>query len=102
MSADFEWDDVLDYNAHAILLDAYSPNERGGTGETFDWEIAKSVWTFVGELWLAGGLKPENVRKAIIEVQPYAVDACSSLESTPGIKDPDKLRRFITEAKRND
>lgn len=100
VSADFEWEDALDYNSHAILLDAYSPSGRGGTGETFDWDIAKLVWTFVGELWLAGGLTAENVRAAIADVRPYAVDACSSLETEPGVKDAEKVRRFIMEAKR--
>ena len=102
VTEDFEWEDAVDYDAHAILLDAYSPHDRGGTGKTFDWEVAKTVSKFVDELWLAGGLTPDNVRDAIAEVQPFAVDACSSLESAPGVKDPEMLRRFITEAKRND
>ena len=98
----FKWEDAVDYDSHAILLDAYSASDRGGTGRTFDWEIAKTVSRLVGELWLAGGLTPDNVLDAIAKVQPYAVDACSSLESAPGVKDPEKLRRFITEAKRDD
>ncbi|HUR96839.1 MAG TPA: phosphoribosylanthranilate isomerase [Pyrinomonadaceae bacterium] len=98
----FEWEDALDYNVHAILLDSFSAKGRGGSGETFDWEIANSLWTMVGELWLAGGLTAANVRPAIRAVRPYAVDACSSLELRPGFKDPEKLREFITEAKKND
>jgi phosphoribosylanthranilate isomerase len=101
VSGGFHWADVVDYNA-TILLDAFSAKGLGGTGETFDWEIAKSVWTMVPELWLAGGLTSENVRAAIREVRPFAVDACSSLESHPGVKDREKLRRFMTEAKSND
>jgi phosphoribosylanthranilate isomerase len=101
VSSGFDRADVIDYNA-AILLDAFSPRGLGGTGETFDWEIARSVWTMVPQLWLAGGLTSENVRAAIREVKPFAVDACSSLESRPGVKDREKLERFIAEAKYND
>ena len=99
VSPDFDPNDSLDFEADGILLDGYSTNARGGTGETFDWEVAKLVWTFVPELWLAGGLTPENVRQAVTEVRPYAVDACSSLESASGVKDAAKLERFISEAK---
>jgi phosphoribosylanthranilate isomerase len=102
VTADFGSEDAVGYDADAILLDAYSPHDRGGTGQTFDWDVAKLAATVVGELWLAGGLGPDNVRSAIANVKPYAVDACSSLESAPGVKDPEKLKRFITEAKRND
>ena len=102
VTADFGWEDAVNYDAHAILLDSYSAHDRGGTGKTFDWNVAKTVSKFVDELWLAGGLTSDNVQDAIAEVQPYAVDACSSLESALGVKDPELLRRFITEAKRND
>ena len=83
-----------------VLLDGFSAHARGGTGETFDWNIAKQVSQIVGRLYLAGGLTPENVGAAIDEVQPFAVDACSSIESEPGIKDRAKLQRFIMEAKK--
>ena len=99
VSPDFDHNDSLDYDADAILLDGYSTNARGGTGETFDWEIAKLTSTLIPELWLAGGLSPENVRRAVKDVRPYVVDACSSLESSPGVKDAAKLERFISEAK---
>ena len=99
VSPTFDPNDSLDFEADGILLDGYSTNSRGGTGETFDWEVAKKVWTFVPQLWLAGGLTPENVRLAVTEVRPYAVDACSSLESAAGVKDAKKLERFISEAK---
>ena len=99
VSPNFDHNDSLEYRADGILLDGYSTNSRGGTGETFDWEMAKLTSTLVPELWLAGGLTPENVRLAVTEVRPYAVDACSSLESAPGVKDATKLERFIIEAK---
>jgi phosphoribosylanthranilate isomerase len=97
----FRPEDALDFDAHAILLDSYSNKHRGGTGETFDWDIAKHVCGLVGELYLAGGLSAENVGSAISEVRPYAVDVCSSVESRPGIKDPNKLKAFIN-ASRNE
>lgn len=100
VSDEFSPEDALDYSVEGVLLDAFSAGARGGTGETFDWDVAKSVWTLVGSLWLAGGLTPENVAEAVATVRPFAVDACSSLEIAPGIKDPAKMRRFITEAKR--
>ena len=99
VSSDFDPNAASEYGADAILLDGYSTNARGGTGETFDWEVAKLTSPLISELWLAGGLTPENVRMAVTEVRPYAVDACSSLESTPGVKDAAKLERFISEAK---
>jgi phosphoribosylanthranilate isomerase len=95
----FEPADTLDYSVEGILLDGFSGAERGGTGEVFDWEVAKSVWALVGELWLAGGLTPENVREAIREVTPYAVDVCSGVELTKGVKDPEKIKAFIRNAK---
>jgi len=99
VSPEFDLNESLEYHADGILLDGYSTNARGGTGETFDWDVAKRTSTLIPELWLAGGLTPENVRLAVTEVRPYAVDACSSLESTPGMKDAHKLERFISEAK---
>lgn len=95
----FVSDATIDYDVEGVLLDGFATNARGGTGATFDWVIAKRVRSLVQQLWLAGGLSPENVRAAILEVNPYAVDACSSLESRPGIKDHEKLRDFIKEAK---
>ena len=92
---DFSINEVAKNNADAILLDGYSLSERGGTGDKFDWEIAKTVSVAVPFLYLAGGLTPENVADAINQVHPYAVDVCSRIESEPGKKDPEKLRRFI-------
>src|SRR5688572_22070558 len=80
----FVAEEAAGYDVKGVLLDGFAANTRGGTGETFDWEIAKRVRSLIGRLWLAGGLSPENVRSAILEVNPYAVDACSSLESRPG------------------
>ena len=102
VSEGFSPKDAVDYHVEDILLDGFSTSARGGTGETFDWDIAKSVSELVGRLYLAGGLTQENVGTAISYVRPFAVDACTSLEAAHGIKDPIKLRKFITEAKRHD
>lgn len=90
---------VLDrYEADLFLLDAYSEKARGGTGERFDWGLAKSL-KGRGNILVSGGLAPENVGEAIRLFQPYGVDASSSLESTPGIKDRERVRRFIFAAR---
>jgi phosphoribosylanthranilate isomerase len=98
VSPDFKPGDILKYKVDAVLLDAYSPNEHGGTGETFDWTIARKIGS---KMYLAGGLSPENVAEAIAAVRPYAVDACSCLEITKGVKDQDKVKRFIENVKSN-
>jgi phosphoribosylanthranilate isomerase len=81
-----------------ILLDTNDPVRHGGTGRTIDWSRAKIVAT-KRQLFLAGGLTADNVKQAIAEVQPYAVDVSSGVESKPGIKDHALLRRFMTAAK---
>lgn len=96
---DFDPNGVLEHRADAILLDAFSKDERGGTGETFDWEIARHVVELVGQVYLAGGLTPENVAEAIRVVGPYAVDVASGVETSPGVKDRDKVAAFIKAAK---
>ena len=92
---DFSATRVADYQTEAILLDTFSAAARGGTGESFDWAIAKQVRKVVSRLFLAGGLTPDNVASAIATVTPYAVDACSSLESSPRKKDERRVREFI-------
>ncbi|UCD87236.1 MAG: phosphoribosylanthranilate isomerase [Desulfobacterales bacterium] len=79
---------------NAFLLDTYIPGQKGGTGRTFDWNLALEAKQY-GPIILAGGLDPENVAEAIGAVKPYAVDASSSLEQEPGIKDHEKMARFI-------
>jgi phosphoribosylanthranilate isomerase len=84
------------YEVEAIMLDTRDSRLRGGTGRVFDWSIVKQVSQ---KLFLAGGLSPENVAEAIETVQPYAVDACSALEDTPGKKNHERMRRFVTIAR---
>lgn len=82
----------------AFLLDAYKPGTPGGTGETFDWELARKAEKY-GPIILAGGLTPENVAEAIRLAQPAAVDVASGVEARPGVKDPEKLRNFLAAVK---
>jgi phosphoribosylanthranilate isomerase len=89
-------------NASAFLLDASHPELHGGTGTTFDWDVAKEARRY-GTIILAGGLTPENVGQAIRKARPYAVDVASGVESAPGIKDPAKVKAFfkaVTDADR--
>lgn len=83
------------YSVQAIMLDAFHEQLRGGTGRVIDWEIAGTVRDFVPQLFLSGGLSPENVAEAISRVRPFAVDACSSLESSPGHKDSLRMKEFV-------
>jgi phosphoribosylanthranilate isomerase len=79
---------------YAILVDAHVPGTYGGTGQKAPWHLLAEFKPGV-PLILAGGLTPENVADAIRIVQPYAVDVASGVESAPGMKDADKLRRFV-------
>ena len=79
---------------HLVLLDTAHPKLPGGTGESFPWETARVV-AATRPVLLSGGLDAERVAAAIERVQPYGVDACSRLERAPGIKDPEKVRRFV-------
>jgi len=83
--------------ASSLLLDAYNPNAFGGTGESFDWSLAKVEIDL--PIILAGGLTSENVTDAIAQVSPYAVDVSSGVESAKGVKDIDKIRDFISKVR---
>ncbi|HZT42723.1 MAG TPA: phosphoribosylanthranilate isomerase [Chthonomonadaceae bacterium] len=80
---------------HALLLDAYHPDKLGGSGQAFDWEVAKEAKARFGlPVILAGGLTPDNVADAIAAVRPYAVDVSSGVEDRPGHKDHARLQAF--------
>lgn len=85
---------ILDYRATAILLDAHAPGIYGGTGDTFDWNLAKDVISQNPELpiLLAGGITSANAGEATRSVRPAGLDLASGSESSPGIKDFDKIR----------
>jgi phosphoribosylanthranilate isomerase len=91
-----EYDGVV----HALLLDTYVADKLGGTGMTFDWKWAVEAVKY-GRIILAGGLNPENVAAAIRIVKPYGVDASSSLEHSPGVKDHEKMAQFIERVRQN-
>jgi len=79
-----------------VLLDArHEGGMPGGTGRSFDWSLARGLRRSLPFLGLAGGLTPERVADAIREVEPDLVDVSSGVESSPGRKDPEKLRAFI-------
>jgi phosphoribosylanthranilate isomerase len=82
------------YKVSAYLLDSYNEALKGGTGRSFDWEIAKKARRY-GPIILSGGLTSANVRQAISLVRPYAVDVSSGVESKPGVKDHAKLQAFL-------
>jgi len=86
------------YPGEHLLLDASVPGLPGGTGRTFDWSIAAEV-ARERTLTLAGGLSPDNVADAVRQVRPFRVDVASGVESAPGRKDHDRVRRFIEAAK---
>ena len=85
---------LLDYQATAILLDAHAPGVYGGTGDTFDWNLAQKVVAENPELpiLLAGGITSENAEQATRAVRPAGLDLASGSESSPGIKDFEKIR----------
>ena len=86
---------LANYPTDAWLLDAYSPGKPGGTGETFNWDLAREAQAWGRPIFLAGGLTPENVAEAVRAVRPFAVDVSSGVEAEPGRKDPAKVRAFV-------
>lgn len=82
--------------ARAFLLDGYNPLRRGGTGKRFDWRIVRRARR-LGNIFLAGGLRPENSEEAVLHIRPYALDVCSGVESKPGKKDATRLRELMTQ-----
>lgn len=86
------------YQVSALLLDAWSEEQYGGTGESFDWQLASHL-TGNLPLILAGGLRPDNVAAAIRQVTPYAVDVSSGVEIQPGRKDHHKIDKFIQQVR---
>jgi phosphoribosylanthranilate isomerase len=88
---------VEDPVAEAFLLDGFIRGLHGGTGTTFPWALARGLNK---KIIVAGGLDESNVEQAIEQARPWGVDACSRIETSPGKKDHDKMRRFIAAALR--
>ena len=82
------------YTTDLHMLDAHVPGAYGGTGQSFDWELA-AAHPGRPPLVLSGGLTPENVAEALSVVHPFSVDVASGVETSPGVKDPDRMRRFF-------
>jgi phosphoribosylanthranilate isomerase len=79
------------FHTFALLLDAYDPDLYGGTGKSFDWNLAD---TCSHRIFLAGGLSPDNIEKAL-NVEVYGVDVCSGIEAEPGKKDHEKMQQLF-------
>jgi phosphoribosylanthranilate isomerase len=77
-----------------IMLDSWSADQRGGTGQTWDWERAREL-VRRRRVFIAGGLQPGNVSSVVSTFQPYGVDVSSGVESAVRVKDPDKVRAFV-------
>ena len=87
------------YPSAGYLLDAYVKDALGGTGATFNWDLAVRAQEFGKPIFLAGGLTPENVAEAVRKVQPFGVDVSSGVEIEPGRKDAEQMRTFVAVAK---
>jgi len=85
-------------NVRGVLIDAFSDQAYGGTGQTVDWPLAQEAARSI-PIILAGGLTPTNVAEAIAQVRPYGVDVSSGVEQSPGKKNPDKVKAFIQAAR---
>ena len=87
---------IASYNGlvQSFLLNVHAPE-----GDAYGWELARETHQFGKRLYLTGGLTPANVAQAIARVRPYAVDVTVGVESSPGVKDPEKMRAFVWAAK---
>jgi phosphoribosylanthranilate isomerase len=83
------------YHTDAFLLDSHVAGKPGGTGETFNWELALAAKKIGKPIFLAGGLTPQNVAEAVRKVTPFGVDVSSGVEQSPGKKDAQKMKDFI-------
>jgi phosphoribosylanthranilate isomerase len=77
-----------------IMLDSWSSNQRGGTGRTWDWGLARELLA-TRKVFIAGGLEPGNVGKVVSEFMPYGVDVSSGVEASVRVKDHNKVRAFV-------
>ncbi|HBF12012.1 MAG TPA: phosphoribosylanthranilate isomerase [Deltaproteobacteria bacterium] len=86
--------EIPKYESRWLLVDAHVEKAFGGTGVISDWHLAREAKKF-GQLFLSGGLKPDNIEMALDAVKPYAVDVASGVEESPGIKDKQKMEEFV-------
>jgi phosphoribosylanthranilate isomerase len=98
----FQPENVRPFPECDVLIDAHHPNLRGGTGLTCDWSAAQATLPFARFLFLSGGLNAQNAGDAIAAVVPHAVDVCSGVESSPGVKDHRAIEKFIAASRTAD
>jgi phosphoribosylanthranilate isomerase len=101
VDSNFRVDTLRNYSNGIFLLDSGSGSQFGGAGQVFDWNQAYGANAF-GWIILAGGLNPDNVSEAVSRLHPFAVDVASGVESSPGRKDYEKMRRFIEAVRKVD
>ncbi|MBU0650964.1 phosphoribosylanthranilate isomerase [bacterium] len=95
-----DFDKFLQSGLQYILLDTYNKETYGGTGESFNWDLACEITKkFKGKIFLSGGINIFNVKEAVKIVKPYAVDVSSGVEIEPGKKDHDKVREIVSVVK---
>ncbi|MDX2038044.1 MAG: phosphoribosylanthranilate isomerase [Isosphaeraceae bacterium] len=99
LAADLDRARTLGASLHAVLVDAHVPGLAGGTGVRIAVDLLDRL-PLVERLILAGGLTPENVAEAVARVRPWMVDVAGGVESAPGEKDPERVARFVAEARR--
>ena len=93
---DFDLSELSRYNANTYLLDGFSKDKLGGTGQRFDWTLARVAGRYGRvSIIVAGGLTPENVAAAVRTARPFAVDVAGGVESVPGRKDRKKMEAFF-------
>lgn len=92
--------EINEYDTQYTLFDTYSKSNFGGTGKVFNWDLIQDLPFEKRYIILSGGLNPENVKNAIKQITPYAVDVATGVEKFPGKKDHEKMKNFI-EAVRN-
>ncbi len=96
---DFDPASMLAYPTPGYLLDACVPGQHGGQGVVCNWDAARRAVALGKPILLAGGLTPENVAEAVRQVRPYAVDVSGGVQRAPGLKDHERVRRFIEQAR---
>ena len=84
-----------------VLLDSWSADQRGGTGQAWDWDLARPLLA-ARQVIVAGGLNPGNVRSLVERYRPYGVDVSSGVEGRPRVKDPDLMRAFVAAVREAD
>lgn len=93
------WEELGAYHAWAYLLDTYHEGLLGGTGQSWSWSALADAPAEFPRVLVAGGLTPQNVHLLVEQAHPWGVDVSSGVETQPGVKDRDKVLRFVTRAK---